>query len=352
MDAGLKRELEDKVYAGERLRRADGIALYDSDDLAWLGRLAHHRRTELNGDRVLFTVSRHLRLTGGYATGIEEAVRAATELRGEGLTELRLVGDPDPSLPWRYYPEVLRELRAALPDVQLTAFGAAEIQRFEKLAGRPADELLDELLDAGLASLTGGGAEIFDDAHWADWSRIHRLAHAKGLRTPSTMRYGDVEEPRHRVDHVLRLRELQDETGGFTTFVPLRHQHDSETRDRAPGRTTTGAPTDSLRTSAVSRLLFDNVPHVGCSWMLHGASVAQLALQFGIDDLDGSVVDDQITDDAGDAPAALHRADLVQLIWDGGFRPVERDARYTAVREYDPAPSLAERRAEPQRVWA
>jgi aminodeoxyfutalosine synthase len=388
VDAGRKRELEAKVYAGERLTREDGVALYGSDDLSWLGRLAHHARTERNGDRVMFNVNRHLNLTNvcaascaycsfqrkpgekaAYTMRIPEAVAKAKEMQDEQLTELHIVNGLHPTLPWRYYPKVLRELKAALPRVSLKCFTATEIHWFEKISGLTADEILDELIDAGLESLTGGGAEIFDwevrgqivdhATHWEDWSRIHRLAHAKGLRTPCTMLYGHIEEPRHRVDHVLRLRELQDETGGFVVFIPLRYQHDFHDsadgviRNRLQARTTMASPAESLKTFAVSRLLFDNVPHVKCFWVMHGLSVAQLSLNFGVDDLDGSVVEYKITHDADayGTPEIMHREDLLHLIWDAGFRPVERNTRYEVVREYDPPVPLAQRRAEPQQVW-
>jgi aminodeoxyfutalosine synthase len=389
MDAGLKHELEAKVYAGERLTRADGIALYESDDLAWLGRLAHHRRTELNGDRVLFSVNRHLNLTNvcsascaycsfqrksgetdAYTLRVDEAVRKAEEMADEQLAELHIVNGLHPTLPWSYYPTVLRALKAALPEVKLKCFTATEIQWFEKISGRSASAILDELMAAGLESLTGGGAEIFDgeirqhivdhDCHWEDWSRIHRLAHAKGMKTPASMLYGHIEEPRHRVDHVLRLRDLQDETGGFAVFTPLRYQHDlvdspdGKIRNRLQSRTTMAAPAESLKTFAVSRLLFDNVPHVKCCWVLPELSVAQLSLNFGADDIDSSAVEYKIAHDADAhrAPQRLRREDLLDLIWDAGFQPVERNTRYEVVREYDKAPSLADRRSEPQQVWA
>jgi aminodeoxyfutalosine synthase len=373
------------VYAGERLDREDGIALYECDDLAWLGRLAHHRRTELHGDRVMFNVNRHLNLTNvcaascaycsfqrkpgekdAYTMRVHEAVAKAKELEGEGLTELHIVNGLHPTLPWRYYPKVLRELKAALPTVNLKAFTATEVHWFEKISGLSASEVLDELIDAGLESLTGGGAEIFDwevrqhivdhATHWEDWSRIHRIAHEKGLRTPATMLYGHIEEPRHRVDHVLRLRELQDETGGFAVFIPLRYQHDADgdPRNRLQSRTTMASPAESLKVFAVSRLLFDNVPHVKCFWVMHGLSVAQLSLNFGVDDLDGSVVEYKITHDADryGTPSTMHRDNLLDLIRDAGFRPVERNTRYEVVREYDPPVPLAQRRAEPQQIWA
>ena len=388
-DRGWQREIEDMVYTGVRLGRADGEALYACDDLAWLGRLAHHKRTELNGDRVMFNVNRHLNLTNvcsascaycsfqrkpgektAYTMRVSDAVAKAKEMEGEQLTELHIVNGLHPTLPWKYYPRVLRELKAALPGVSLKCFTATEIHWFEKISGLPADEILDELIDAGLDSLTGGGAEIFDweireqivdhATHWEDWSRIHRIAHSKGLRTPSTMLYGHIEEPRHRVDHVIRLRELQDETGGFAVFIPLRYQHDfvdsadGVIRNRLQAGTTMASPAESLKTFAVSRLMFDNVPHLKCFWVMHGVSLAQLSLNFGADDLDGSVVEYKITHDADSygTPNTMHREDLLDLIWDAGFRPVERNTRYQVVREYDAPPTLAERRSEPQQVWA
>src|ERR1700760_878741 len=389
MTPSRKAELTEKIEAGERLTRQDGEDLYDSDDLAWLGEMAHGVRTKKNGDVVFFNVNRHLNLTNvctascaycsfqrkpgqkdAYTMRVEEAVEKALAMKDDGLTELHIVNGLHPTLPWKYYPRVLRELKAALPDVALKCFTATEVHFFETISGLSADEILDELIDAGLESLTGGGAEIFDwdvrkqivdhKTHWEDWSRIHRLAHQKGLRTPATMLYGHIEEPRHRVDHVLRLRELQDETGGFAVFIPLRYQHDfvdsadGKLRNRLQPRTTMAAPAESLKTFAVSRLLFDNVPHVKCFWVMHGLSVAQLSLNFGVDDLDGSVVEYKITHDADSygTPQTMHRDDLLHLIWDAGFQPVERNTRYDIVREYDKPQSLADRRSEPQQVWA
>ena len=378
MDTAAQARIERKVLAGERLDFAEGVALYGCDDLAWLGGLAHEVRTRLNGDRVMFNVNRHLNLTNvctascaycsfqrkpgdadAYTMRVEEAVRLATAMQSEGLTELHIVNGLHPTLPWRYYPRVLRELRDTLPGVALKAFTATEIHFFEKLSGLSADAILDELIDAGLTSLTGGGAEIFDwevraqivdhDTHWEDWSRIHRLAHAKGLRTPCTMLYGHIEEPRHRVDHVLRLRELQDETGGFVVFIPLRFHNDHNPLG-ATVRMATGA--EVLKTFAVSRLLFDNVAHVKNFWVMHGLSTAQLSLSFGADDLDGSVVEYKITHDADGfgTPDKMSRESLLELIRDAGFRPVERGTRYEVIRDYDPPVSLGERRSAPQAI--
>jgi aminodeoxyfutalosine synthase len=382
-----KAEIEEKVYGGERLSRADGEWLYEVDDLAWLGSLAHHVRTKLNGDVTLFNVNRHLNLTNvcsascaycsfqrkpgetdAYTMRLEEAVRLAKEMEPAGITELHVVNGLHPTLPWRYYPRSISELKAALPGVSIKAFTATEIHWFERISGLPASEILDELMDAGLDSLTGGGAEIFDweirkqivdhETHWEDWSRIHRLAHAKGLKTPCTMLYGHIESPKHRVDHVIRLRELQDETGGFVVFIPLRYQHDFHdskdgvVRNRLMDITTMATGAESLRTFAVSRLMFDNVPHVKNFWVMHGLTTAQLSLNFGADDLDGSVVEYKITHDADGfgTPDAMTREDLLELIRDAGFTPAERNTRYDIVRTFD-GPDLT-RRDSPQPVWA
>ncbi len=387
MDAGLKRALEEKVRGGERLTREDGIALYASDDLAWLGGLAHEVRTRKNGDVVYFNVNRHLNLTnvctascahcsfqrkpgeqGAYTMPVEEAVLLARTVEADRLTELHIEGGLHPTLPWAEYPRALRALKEALPQVCLKAFTATEIHHFEKISGRPASDILDELIDAGLESLTGGGAEIFDwevrqhivdhDTHWEDFSRIHRLAHGKGLKTPCTMLYGHIEEPRHRVDHVLRLRELQDETGGFQVFAPLRYQHDfvdmkdGKIRNRLQAGTTMATGAEALKTFAVSRLLFDNVPHVKVFWVTHGVRTAQLALAHGADDIGGSVVEYKVTHDADGfgTPDELTREDLVDLIRDAGFCPVERNTRYESVRAYEAADPGRRDVPQPMRV--
>ncbi len=382
MDAGLKREIEAKVLAGERLSFDDGVALYATDEVAWLGELAHHVRTVKNGDKVFFNVNRHLNMTNvcsascaycsfqrkpgekdAYTMRIEEAVRLAKAMEPDGITELHIVNGLHPTLPWRYYPKSISELKAVLPGVSIKAFTATEIHWFERISGLTADAILDELIEAGLESLTGGGAEIFDweirsqivdhATHWEDWSRIHRLAHSKGLRTPATMLYGHIEEPRHRVDHVLRLRELQDETHGFAVFIPLRFQHDfhdskdGKVRNRLMNQPmATGV--EALKTFAVSRLLLDNFDHVKCFWVMHGLTTAQLALNYGADDLDGSVVEYKITHDADSfgTPDKMTRDDLLELIRDAGFTPVERNTRYEVIREFE-GPDR-DRREQPQ----
>jgi aminodeoxyfutalosine synthase len=378
MKENLKRAVEEKVAAGERLSFADGVALYECDDLAWLGGLAHQVRTEKNGDRVMFNVNRHLNLTNvctasckycnftrkpgdsdAYTMRVEEAIRLAEEMRPEGITELHIVNGLHPTLPWRYYPHVIRSIKEVLPEVSIKAFTATEVKLFEKLSGLDASEVLDELIEAGLESLTGGGAEIFDpevrdrivdhDTHWEDWSRIHRIAHSKGLRTPATMLFGHIEEPRHRVDHVMRLRELQDETGGFVVFIPLRFQTDKRLVPEMASLTM-ATPVESLKTFAVSRLMLDNFDHIKAFWVMHGLATSQLALSHGADDLDGSVVEYKITHDADGygTPHTMTRDDLLSIIRDAGYTPVERSTRYEVLKVYDGPPTLAEKRCEPQ----
>nr|WP_284421350.1 hypothetical protein [Streptomyces albus] len=315
--------VEKKVRSGERLDREDGLALLASDDLAGLGGLAHHVRTLKSGDTACFAVRRTVDVTDP-----DGAVRDATEAVAAGAVELELPAAAE--LPWEHHAKVLGALRRQVPDtVALHAFTVADVLRFAE-QGTPAETVLDALTAAGPSSLTARPA-AGPEPSWEEWARVQRLAHRRGLTTPCTLPYGHTEEPADLVDHLLRLRELQDETGGFRVLLPLRH----------PGpRGATGA--EILKTFAVARLVLDNVPHVAVDWALHGAQTAQLALQHGADEMAGRVVEGDEERDAD----ALFREDLVDLIRDAGFRPVERDARYGALRTYEgPDP---DRRESPQ----
>jgi aminodeoxyfutalosine synthase len=318
MDAGRRRELESRVGAG-RFDRGDAEALHDTDDLAWLGRLAHRARQAATGERVTFAVDRRLDLTG--PTPVEQLVAAAVESTEPPPTEFLLVGDA----PLDRYAEALRRLRAALPEVGLRALTGADLLDAER-AGRPAGDVLDALAEAGLDALAGLGPE----PGAADPARLHGLARERGLSVPATVDYGD------DADVVARLLRVRDAGDDVEAVVPLPV-------GAADGRV---APAESMRVFALTRLLLPGVP-VSCAWSAHGLSLAQLTLQFGVDDLrlvPGTA--------APDTPAALDRQELCELVWDAGFQPVERDARYRVTHVHDPAPSLARRRAEPQRVWA
>ena len=355
-------EIERKVRAGERLSAEDGLALYGAPDLMWLGRLARVAQRRVSGDRVYFNVNRHLNLTnvckakcafcsfrrdegedGAYTMTVEEAVETATQTASSlDITELHIVNGLHPALPFEYYLDTLRRLKAALPHVQLKAFTAVEIWWFARITGRTHEDVLRALVDAGLDSLPGGGAEIFAPrvrrricgykSTAEDWLEIHRIAHGMGLRTNCTMLYGHIETPEERVDHVLRLRALQDETGGFQVFIPLRF-HNAHNR---MGHLPMATPEESARVFAVSRLLLDNVPHLKAYWIMLGLDTARTLLDFGADDLDGTVVQERIYHMAGaETPHELGMHDLLRVVRGAGRVPVQRDTLYNVVRAYD-----------------
>jgi aminodeoxyfutalosine synthase len=347
MDSGRRLDVEQKVYAGGRLTREDGLALLDSDDLSWLGRLADHVRHGRYGDRVSFVANRRV-------DAAADPVRQVANLASDHVTELHLVADP--ALPWPRYPDLLRSLKRAASGVRLTAFTSADLARFAAASGGSLEAVLDELMAAGLDALAAGNPAAWaaPDDGWGQWAAVHQLAHGKGMATGATLHFAAADEPSQRVDRMLRLRDLQDETGGFASVTPLL-------TPGAPGEAP-ASPIDGLRMVAVCRLVLDNLPHVAVDWPTLGLSVALLSLQFGVDDLDTSgaasgAASGVASGAAGGAPPTpvpepLGRDELVELIHDAGFRPVERDSRYGVVREYPAPPSLAERRSIPQQVWS
>jgi aminodeoxyfutalosine synthase len=268
----------------------------------------------------------------------EQIVERAAEAESRGATELHIVGGLHHQLPYEWYLNVVRIIHQAHPRLHLKAYTAVEWDWFSRLTGRPTRDILAEFKDAGLGSLPGGGAEIFHPEvrdkiceHKADadsWIRIHREAHELGLRTNATMLYGHIEEARHRIDHLIRLRELQDETGGFQTLIPLAFHPENTGLSHLP------KPSGmmDLRTMAVCRLMLDNFPHIKAYWVMLGIKTAQIALSFGADDLDGTVVHEKIYHDAGsDSPQELSVAEIRRLIEEAGRVPVERDTLYHAV---------------------
>ena len=358
--------IEAKVYAGERLSAADGLALYACPDVLWLGRLARFAQRRVSGDDVYFNINRHINLTnickakcafcsfrrdegeaGGYTMTVDEAVEAALSTASSlDITELHIVNGLHPGLPFEYYVEALRRLKDALPHVHLKAFTAVEIWWFARITGRSYADVLRELIDAGLGSLPGGGAEIFAPrvrrricgykSTAEDWLEVHRVAHQLGLRTNATMLYGHMETPEERVDHVLRLRALQDETGGFQVFIPLRFHNEHNRMAHLPMATAL----ESARVFAVSRLLLDNVAHLKAYWIMLGLDTAQTLLEFGVDDFDGTVVQERIYHMAGAVtPHEMGLEDLLRVIRAAGRRPVQRDTVYNVVRTYDAAPA-------------
>ncbi len=357
--------IREKVLAGERLDLDDGIALLESDDLLALGELADTARRLRGGtDDVFFVNNLYLNHTticrvkckfcafartskqeGAYLWDVDDLVAHALRLRAtQDFTEIHMVGGENPHLDFGYYVEITRALRAALPDVHLKLFTASEIHHMTRLSGLEHEEVLRELVAAGLDTLPGGGAEIFaprvrkivapgkEPAEL--WFRVHRAAHEMGVRTHCTMLYNHVETYEERIDHLLRLRELQDETGGFMAFIPLPFHPQNTVFERRGWTFTTGA--DDLKMIAVSRLMLDNIQHVKAYWIMISTPLAQVALHFGADDVQGTVVEEQIAHAAGAVTPTEEKVEaLVRLIREAGRAPVQRDTFYRSLRRFD-----------------
>src|SRR3954465_15251347 len=342
------RAIREKAETGERLTFDDGLFLDDSADLFTLGELANLVRERKNGNVTYYNVNEHLNPTNvcvyrctfcafradlkspkGYVMTDGQILDRAAEADRRGATELHIVGGLPHQLPYDWYLHVIKIIHRAHPALHLKAYTAVEWDWFARLTGRPTRDLLAEFQEAGLGSLPGGGAEIFHPegrdqicehkADAAEWLRIHREAHELGLRSNATMLYGHIEQPRHRIDHLCRLRELQDQTGGFQTFIPLAFHPDNT------GLSHIQKPSilRDLRTMAVSRLMLDNVPHMKAYWIMLGIGTAQTALSYGADDLDGTVRHELIYHDAGaKTPEILSVDEIRRLIVEAGREPV------------------------------
>jgi aminodeoxyfutalosine synthase len=351
--------VREKVLAGERLSFEDGVALYRTHDLLGLGALANHVREERHGDAAYFVRNTHVNHTNvcvatcdfcafaarkdeprAYTLSVDEITTNVASLP-RAAREVHIVGGLHPDLPFSYFTDMLKGIKAVRPDIHVKAFTAVEVFFFHRLYRKSVEEVLVELKAAGLDSMPGGGAEIFaketrnriirGKADAGQWLDVMRTAHGLGIPTNATMLYGHVESVEDRVDHLLRLRELQDETGGFVTFIPLAFQPWEAPAMELPE--TTGF--DDLKAIAVARLLLDNVPHVKSYWIMITPRLAQVGLSFGADDIDGTVTEEKIAHDAGaSTPHALTVQDLVRLVREAGRRPVERDTVFNVVREW------------------
>ena len=352
------RPILEKVLSGERLDAADGLALYRTTDILALGWMANLVRERLHGGATYFNVNRHINPTNicvascrlcafgrkardprAHRMTLEEAFETAGRGWTDAVTEFHIVGGLDPELTLDWYCELFRGLKQRFPQVHLKALTMVEIAFLARRARKTYAEVIQALIDAGVESLPGGGAEIFAERvrhricdHKIDggeWLEVARTAHRMGLKSNCTMLYGHVENEEDRVDHLLRLRALQDETGGFVAFIPLAfHPANTQMADIPP-------PTafDDLRNVAAARLLLDNIPHIKAYWVMLTPRMAQIALRFGADDLDGTVVEERIYHDAGATTSqALTRSELLRLIREAGREPVERDTLYRPVR--------------------
>jgi aminodeoxyfutalosine synthase len=347
----------EKVRAGERLGREDGLACLETSDLLALGRLAQHVKQKKSGDWVYFVINRYVNPTNvcvlscsfcdfarkkGEAGAFEHSAEDVVRMIDLDIREVHIVGGHHPDWPFEYYEDLVRAIRRERPLAQVKAFTAAEIDYFWRRWKLEPREALVRLKAAGLHSMPGGGAEVFAPRlqkalHFtgkagADrWLEIHRIAHGLGIRSNATILYGHVETYAERVEHLLRLRALQDETAGFLTFIPLLYQL-GDTR-LVPRQ---ASAIESLRMVATSRLMLDNFPHVEAYWVMLGEATASIALHFGADDVNGTLVDERIAHAArAESPAGLAREQILRMVRDAGKVPVERDALYNVVQVWN-----------------
>lgn len=355
--AGLA-DIADKLDAGVRLDLQEGVRLFESPDHLAVGWLANRDRERRHGRLAYFNHNIRLEATnvcvasclfcsfarlkpgdpGAYTMSLEEAWDKLRQKRDKPLTEVHVVNGLHPDLPFDYYTELLKGFKRIRPDIHLKCFTAVEIAFFADLYGKTDEQVLRELMAAGLDSLPGGGAEIFaervrrkishDKCGTERYLAIHRLAHGLGLRSNVTMLYGHIETIEERVDHMLRVRALQDETGGFQAFIPLAFHPDNNQMRKLP------APSalDTLRVHAVARLMLDNVAHIKAFWIATGVEVAQTALWYGADDLDGTIQEERIYHMAGSrTPEAMTTREIARIITAAGREPVERDTLYNVI---------------------
>ena len=355
-------DIAERVFGGERLSREDGVRLY-SADLHAVGALANWVRERKHGDLTYFNVNQHINYTnvcnklcrfcafqrlpgqeGAYVMKPEEVAEKIRAQLDEPVTEVHMVAGIYPKLPYEYYLDILRAVKEVRPAIHIKAFTMIELMQIARRAKKPLAEVLPELVEAGLGSCPGGGAEVFSDRvrdegydkknTGDEWIETARTVHQAGLHSNCTMLHGHIETVEERVDHLDRLRLLQDETGGFQTYIPLSFHPDNTEWSHLPGPTAL----EELREIAVSRLLLDNIDHIKAYWIMLSIPVAQMALAYGADDVDGTVVEEKIYHEAGaTTPQQVLRAELVQWIRDAGRIPVERDTIYNVLWSADEA---------------
>lgn len=349
--------IAEKVERSERLSYEDGLLLYETPDLTGVGAMANHVRLRLHGLKTYYVASRRLSYTNicythcqfcafqakpgdprAYVLSADDIIREMEKPENHGVRELHMVAGHYPKLKIDYFEDLFSRLKARFPELHLKVFTMVEMDYYARVSGIPVEEFIDRCMAAGLESCPGGGAEIFAEEireeicigkKEADvWLRVAEICHRKGLPTNCTMLYGHIEEARHRVDHLLRLRDLQDRTGGFLAYIPLAYQvEDNELSRKYEIHETTGA--QDLREVAVARLLLDNVPHIKAYWVMITEGLAQVGLSYGANDMDGTIIEETIAHLAGaKTPQGLTKGELDRLIREAGFEPLERDNLY------------------------
>ena len=353
-------QIADKIAAGERLSFVDGMSLYHTDDLPALGKLADKVRRKQHGTTTYFNVNRHFnptnvcyadckfcgffrtpRAADAYTHNIDDSLRIAGEAVEEGATELHIVGGLNTKLPFSYFTDLLSSLKHNFPQLHLKAFTMVEIDHFAHFYKMTDEDVIHQLIEAGMDSCPGGGAEIFREptrsiicAHKCDadrWLELSGKVHEAGLKTNATMLYGHIESLEDRVDHLIRLREQQEKSGGFQCFIPLAFYPPGTQLAHLPGP----SGVDSLKTMAISRLLLDNFDHIKAYWVMLGKRLAQVALHFGANDIDGTITKGGELSESysveSNNEVKMSKAELIALIEEAGFEAVERDTVYNRV---------------------
>lgn len=356
-------DLVSKVESGERLDYEAGVRLIKSKDILALGYMANIIRERKNDNKTYFIVNRHINHTNicvnlcnfcaygvkkedpsAFALSLADIEESARKANEEKASEIHIVGGLNPDLPFDYYLEMLRRVRSMVPTACIQAFTAVEVDYFTQITGLSVKEVLQQLMKAGLDSLPGGGAEVFSPrvrkmicekkVSGERWLEIQEVAHNLGMRTNATMLYGHVETLEERIDHLIKLRELQDKTGGFLTFIPLPFYPKNTQLEGSMGVTSTTGFED-LKMLSVSRILLDNFDHIKAFWIMLGPKLAQVSLSFGVDDLDGTVVEERIIHAAGaESDQAISKSVLVKMIQKAGRDAVERDTLYRVLKSY------------------
>lgn len=358
-------DILEKVNQGQRLSFDDGVRILKSNDIYAIGQMADIVRKRKNGDYVTFIKNTHLNYTNvcylgcklcafglnaddpnAYTLSLEKIEEKVIGLQEKGFTEIHIVGGVNPKLPFSYYEDMIKLIKKHNPDIHIQAFTAVELDYIARIAGISIGETIEKLHSAGLGSILGGGAEIFDSeirkiisGHKTNadrWFEIHEIIHGLGMKSNASIIYGHIEKPEHIIDHLIRLRTLQDKTNGFNSFFAFSFHPDNT--QLAKEYSLTGETTGiyDLKILAVARLMLDNFPHIRAFWMAIGQKLAQLSLHFGVDDLDGTVMEEEIFHSAGSTSSHMvAKESFVKMIKEAGRIPVERDTLYNTIKIYN-----------------
>lgn len=360
----MLKDIIEKVDRGERLSFEDGVSILKSNDLLTIGQMADKVRKRKNGNNVSFIINTHLNYTNvcylgcklcafglkhddpnAYTLQLEQIVTKVKGLSEKGISEIHIVGGVNPKLPFEYYEDMMKLIKKHNPEIHIQAFTAVELDYIAKIANLSVEETIVRLKNAGLGSILGGGAEIFDpdirkiiSGHKTDderWFQIHEITHNLGMKSNASIIYGHIEQPEHIIDHLIRLRDLQDKTNGFNAFFGFAFHPDNTKLAYEYNLTGDTTGIYDLKMLAIARLMLDNFPHIRAFWIAIGQKLAQVSLNFGVDDLDGTVMEEEIFHSAGSE--SLHvvpKESFIKMIKEAGRTPIERDTLYNTIKVY------------------